>query len=324
MRLYIIGNGFDRAHELKTSYWDFRCYLERYANEFLVEVEKIYGYYPYDPDDYHVPQSMQGDALKWHENMLYNILWKSFESSLGMPEESEFDIICDSAIDEMNKLESGPVGIEDTLNLYFEKQFGFVSELKDYLLKWAKQIRLAKAIVKKKEICNSTDLFLTFNYTATLERVYGIEPSNICHIHGGISPYCNTAPIIGHGNMDSICRWKQREKENDAVFDEGGASKCKAIANFYLRTLKNTDKILIANSAFFQKVIDVEEVIVIGHSFGDVDMPYFKEIVELSDKKIPWTIVYHSDSERVSIENKAKNLGLINITMVHSDNYWDN
>lgn len=324
MRLYIIGNGFDRAHELKTSYWDFRCYLERYANEFLVEVEKIYGYYPYDPDDYHVPQSMQGDALKWHENMLYNILWKSFESSLGMPEESEFDIICDSAIDEMNKLESGPVGIEDTLNLYFEKQFGFVSELKDYLLKWAKQIRLAKAIVKKKEICNSTDLFLTFNYTATLERVYGIEPSNICHIHGGISPYCNTAPIIGHGNMDSICRWKQREKENDAVFDEGGASKCKAIASFYLRTLKNTDKILIANSAFFQKVIDVEEVIVIGHSFGDVDMPYFKEIVELSDKKIPWTIVYHSDSERVSIENKAKNLGLINITMVHSDNYWDN
>lgn len=27
MTLYILGNGFDLAHELPTAYWDFRTYL---------------------------------------------------------------------------------------------------------------------------------------------------------------------------------------------------------------------------------------------------------------------------------------------------------
>lgn len=32
-RLFIIGNGFDRAHNLPTSYWDFRKYiLTRYPD----------------------------------------------------------------------------------------------------------------------------------------------------------------------------------------------------------------------------------------------------------------------------------------------------
>ena len=43
MKLYIIGNGFDQAHDLKTSYWDFRCYLERYAEDFLIEFEIACG-----------------------------------------------------------------------------------------------------------------------------------------------------------------------------------------------------------------------------------------------------------------------------------------
>ena len=36
--LFVIGNGFDRAHGLKTSYWDFRKYLEKYAEDFLVQM----------------------------------------------------------------------------------------------------------------------------------------------------------------------------------------------------------------------------------------------------------------------------------------------
>ncbi len=323
MKLYIIGNGFDMAHNLKTSYWDFRCYLERYAEEFLIELEKLYGYYPYDPAEYHVPKNKQNEALKQHEDALYNTLWQSFESSLGNPEESEFHTVCDSAISDMEDLESGPIGIEDTLNHYFEEQFGFVLDLQEYLLKWAKQIRLNKAIVKKDAMNSSKDLFLSFNYTATLERVYSIAPSNICHIHGGIPPYCDTTPIIGHGNTESIQQWEKWKEENNALFDEGGISKCRAISNFYSRTLKNTKEILTRNIPFFKRAKDIREVIVIGHSFGEVDLPYFKKIVEVSGKYTPWTIVYHSDTEKGRLEGKAKELGLSNITMIKSDDYWD-
>ena len=43
MKLYIIGNGFDREHGLKTSYIHFRNYLEKYAEDFLTAMEHMYN-----------------------------------------------------------------------------------------------------------------------------------------------------------------------------------------------------------------------------------------------------------------------------------------
>jgi len=40
MKLYIIGNGFDREHGLATTYWDFRGYLESCYPDFLSEFEE--------------------------------------------------------------------------------------------------------------------------------------------------------------------------------------------------------------------------------------------------------------------------------------------
>ena len=323
MKLFIIGNGFDLAHNLRTSYWDFRCYLEKHAEAFLIELEKLYGHYPYDPNEDHIPIDKQELAMERRKDILYNTLWRSFELSLGEPAESEFDTICDTAIDQMEELESGPIGIEDTLNAFFENQFGFVVDLQDYLLKWAQQIKLNDAVVKKGGIINSTDLFLTFNYTATLEYVYGIDPSNICHIHGGVSPYCDNNPIIGHGNTDSIQQWKKLKLENDAVFDEGGASKCAAIANFYKRTLKDTKMILTLNHDFFNRIYGIEEVIVIGHSMGEVDLPYFRKVVDVAGNSVPWTVLYHSNNEISYLEKSVKRLDVKNVTMKFSDDFWD-
>ncbi|MER2149505.1 MAG: AbiH family protein, partial [Ruminococcus sp.] len=38
--LYVLGNGFDLAHGLKTRYWDFRTFLDKNHSEFLTEFEK--------------------------------------------------------------------------------------------------------------------------------------------------------------------------------------------------------------------------------------------------------------------------------------------
>ncbi len=42
--LYIIGNGFDKEHGLKTSYWNFREYLEKYEEDFLFQMERMYDF----------------------------------------------------------------------------------------------------------------------------------------------------------------------------------------------------------------------------------------------------------------------------------------
>ena len=48
--LYIILNGFDKGHGLKTSYWNFREYLEKYEEDFLVQMERMYDFAPYKSD----------------------------------------------------------------------------------------------------------------------------------------------------------------------------------------------------------------------------------------------------------------------------------
>lgn len=324
MRLYIIGNGFDLAHGLKTSYWDFRKYLKKYAEGFLLEFEKLYGFYPVQLHDRYLSENRQRELLRQREEILYEELWNSFEFSLGQADEGEIQSICEAAVDSMQYLESGPVQIEDTLIEYFNKQFEFVVKLQDYLLKWAKQIRLNKASVKNSELDhNKNDLFLTFNYTPTLERVYVIKPAQICHVHGGIPPYCHVAPIIGHGNKKTIKQREKWRKECVEVFDEGGASTNQAFADFYRRTLKDTDKMLITNSSFFEKIRNVDEVVVIGHSLGNVDMPYFEEIIRKTVPGIPWKVFYFKKAEKPQMEKALKNIGVDNLLLNPSNDFWE-
>ena len=51
MKLFVIGNGFDRGHGLPTGYWDFRTYLENLYPEFLYAFEQHYYIYPKSDDE---------------------------------------------------------------------------------------------------------------------------------------------------------------------------------------------------------------------------------------------------------------------------------
>ena len=103
MRLFIIGNGFDRAHNLPTSYWDFRTYLETYHPDFLQAFEQHYYIVPND-----------SEAFK------RNLLWNDFETNLANIDE---EIIIEDALGLEMGLESGDVGIEDTLRHYFRSEY---------------------------------------------------------------------------------------------------------------------------------------------------------------------------------------------------------
>ena len=51
MNMLIIGNGFDRGHGLKTSYWNSREYLEKYEEDFLFQMERMYDFAPFERKD---------------------------------------------------------------------------------------------------------------------------------------------------------------------------------------------------------------------------------------------------------------------------------
>ncbi len=323
MNLYIIGNGFDIAHGLKTSYWDFRSYLEEKNEEFLIEFEKMYGHYAVDLNEYHIPEKRQKEIEKRRNDHLYDTMWKAFEYSLGYADEGEMLNAGENMWDQMD-MESGPIGIEDTLNLYWEEQYGFVLELQDYLFEWVKQINLSKTKPFAKELLrNSQDLFLTFNYTPVLERVYHISEKQICHIHGGIPPYCLDVPTIGHGNAEVISMYREKAQKAEEDFDEITTSINNAIATFYQRTFKNTQEALQRNRTFFDKTSGVEEINIIGHSLGEVDMPYFERIFNKVTSSVKWNVFYHKPEEEIAFRAAIANLGVKNIRTYPSSLFFD-
>ena len=95
MKLFIIGNGFDIGHGLPTHYWDFRTYLENRDPSFLTAFEEHYDIYP-----------------NMSNNEKADLLWNELETNLANIDEDE---IIDSGVSIDMNLESGDVGIEDTL-----------------------------------------------------------------------------------------------------------------------------------------------------------------------------------------------------------------
>lgn len=74
--LYIIGNRFDKGHGLKTSYWNFREYLEKYEEDFLFQMERMYDFAPFERKDNRNGKNKQ--RQKWRDDALYKYLWRCF------------------------------------------------------------------------------------------------------------------------------------------------------------------------------------------------------------------------------------------------------
>lgn len=82
MNLFIIGNGFDRAHNIQSSYKSFKDFFEKYeSNEFVEEPCPEFdckGYRVYEPQNgFNVIQI----AI---DNTGNDVEWKCFEKTLGL------------------------------------------------------------------------------------------------------------------------------------------------------------------------------------------------------------------------------------------------
>jgi hypothetical protein len=260
--LYIIGNGFDLWHGLPTSYNRFY----EFAKDILDELEQ-YFYGGVEPD----------------------CLWYDFEESLGKFEwemfYEEYDYADVSAED--FKL-SDTYGIESDVS---EQADNMVNEIRIRFHDWICNIDISKA--SKKLTFSSDSRFLTFNYTSTLQDVYGIGDDRVCHIHGKADRYDEL--VFGHGDTF--------EEEPDV--DEHGESNCTIFSDaeraarypFYAFQ-KPVERVIERNSDFFEPLHDITDVIVIGHSLNEIDLPYFEKVAK-SAKRAKWTVSFHEHQEKV-------------------------
>ncbi len=281
-KLFIIGNGFDRAHDLPTSYADYRFFLENNSRykEFLRKLENAYG--------------LNGNNDLW---------WRDFESNLGDGSyfEADFDGMAQSVIENMTDDEGDPMpDIESALTVHFTPYYEFMNELNDTVLEWARSIELKSATKIAKKITNRNSFYLTFNYTDVLENVYEIEEWRVFHVHGSAS---GQEVIMGHGNVEVIERYKNELEEAEEHLYKNEAVIASAIKDFFEASLKDTSSIIDFNRFEFSKYRDVNKVYVIGHSLGCVDWPYFEEVKKIILADAKWYFyIYDMSKDKAQVE----------------------
>ena len=316
--LYIIGNGFDVAHGLRTEYWKFREYLESTQPHFLNGFETLYDIQPLDDTE---PWYTKKAQERWDKSV-DNALWSRFEEKMGCPNTTEMLNVSSCVLDDLS-LDGGNIGIRDTMDVYWQEQFGFINNMQDYVKEWIEQIDTSKIKCQRKALIGCKDYFLNFNYTDTLERIYHIE--NVLHIHGGIDSVSDVPPIMVHCNIDEIRKHYQWKKEADEEYEEGEASIQEAIAKYLKAIYKDTDYIISLHSSFFEKLQDVNKVIIIGWSAGDVDMPYLRKIKESVNENTKWTAYWYDDGAYNSLVTAFNAVGVkdSDVKYEQSNKFWD-
>ena len=216
------------------------------------------------------------------QNLSPNGLWSNFEEALATQN-----------VEELLKHKQ-----EENDVRYNDLQMAF----RDWVISVKKYIDFAN--IGKKYQFDENDKFLTFNYTNTLEKVYGINSSNICHIHGYMenkeSEELFTDYIWGHG--------REKEELDITIEDEYSRQEIQVIIVSY----KKKHQMQKMNDFLNEKIGTIEgetDFVVLGHSLGLVDKPYFKTLFE----KYPtakWRIGYFEDSDYIRKRYSCHEIGI--------------
>ncbi len=294
-RLYIIGNGFDRAHNLPTSYDpDFKRIAEKYENENFWEI-----YQSREPD-----------------------IWADFENLLGCPDFNSLEKIFDGyAPDYLSDSESERDGIilQVNVNAY----------LMPALYKFAEQAESALENTNRErsieKILDNEAFYITFNYTHTLEEIYDISCEHVLHVHGEVGkdnllmgyPKGKFTPEKYSYDVRQKGRGPYAELEIQDYIDE--------IDDYYIRTAYdelldkcksfNKDiKVDLVNSFLDKAKSQIEEIIVYGHSC-EIDFDYF-EFINKRYPKAQWTFYVASDRQHYYSEQLVKNVCIKNAVVL--------
>lgn len=295
--LYIIGNGFDLHHNLKTSYYNFAEYLKQ-NNRTLYDTLESYIAFPISD----------------------NSLWSRFEENLA---NLDVDQIIDDNVNYLPNIASDEFRDRD-LHAFPDVMDNLCESLTTDLLQNFLQFIQS---VEYPENIHTNDIevikdarFINFNYTPTLERIYNIDRSQINYIHN--SAFFGSEDIIlGHAvdpsnfeetppehlNEDEIAQWYEDN------YDYSATTGKENIMQYFERTFKRSEEIIKSNESYFQNLNNINEIYVLGHSISEVDISYFQKVKESVSDKTIWNVSYYNEQSIPHLRNALNSIGVINI-----------
>lgn len=274
--LYIIGNGFDLAHGLPSSYGNFETYCAEHSSKLYAQITSC----------------------------LSNLdeTWSNFENALGRQEISVLKqyMVRNNILDR-----DYPVGID-----YSELIFVFrhwVVKLNEVL-----KNKITRDEIQAFVHLSKNDFYLNFNYTPTLEKLYHIPYAHVNHIHGredvddyalkDDQPFCSL--IYGHSltKEDIIAQIEDHDEDEfhkqDYVDTVIGFAK-----NFQVEAL----------TQWIEQLHDITQIIVLGHSMDEVDEKYYKILLSYFPD-VEWKIGYYEkDADNSDFLKKKRRCCDLNI-----------
>ncbi len=301
-KLFIIGNGFDKAHGLKTDYEDFHKYLKAAYPKADEESDQFPSVFMQQDGEYDCDDT---EAVGFTMRMITQAepeseKWSALEESLGMLDFSEvFDWLPEQKDWE---------GDEDLWATAYQNEdvasdlSVVIGKISGYFTDWVNTINLSKArpIVAFRNLIESQDVFLNFNYTETLKVVYQVEDAKICHIHGKRG---EKDLVLGHGREES-----EDEYNKNMAFYTGAEN---TLSDIHYMLKKDTDKAMKKHEKFFNSLDpEIECIYSHGFSFSTVDMAYIRKICEcFPTENITWYLNDYDKDKLESFRQRIKDAG---------------
>jgi len=271
--LYILGNGFDLAHHLPTSYEDFHKWLV--ANREIHFVRAFERLYP----------EVRNNEGRWCDI-------ESALSKLTLEDAVIFDKEYQECSDEIRHENSS-----HDAYICGDKLRQVIDVLPSCLHDWVYSINVTNCH-KQYEIIKDA-YFLSFNYTRTLEDVYDINPNMIYHVHGVVNS--GKEFVFGYGE-DSF-------EENECMINE--IERNRDLIVKILRNNKKPVSTILKYPRYqelLKAISEVSSVIVYGQSCSDIDKPYFKSIADCVRHDAQWVFYVYDKEKNASIEKCAKSI----------------
>ncbi len=270
--LYIIGNGFDLHHGLRTSYANFRDdYVTKKGSVLWNDLLDIYGEAPKND----------------------NLWWKDFENMLGKVD-----------YESLSKSHNGEsLGFMKVRNLMKGK-------LPPLFGKWIKDVdsQIDASEIELMDEIDADSLFFTFNYTLLLEKKYQVKEENVWHIHGSVKHPDDI--IVGHdADAGQLVKYTQEYNRDQPRISPSYADYINQEALKGAKKVRN--RIYLQEDRFYH-YSDIRHFVAMGFSFNDIDMPYIEKMWSVNRQKeyADWTLYWYSSGEDNLMKKKVIELGV--------------
>lgn len=258
--LVVIGNGFDLALGIPSSFGQFQRYFHKLiagATHDDTELAEIY------------------DLV----NKVAGLRWQDFE--VGLAELQLPQSVANRDYPDPGDLSDLP-GLQQEADEFSE---GVRRRLSDTFSEWIHALPSPDAEPSNaaRELIEQGDAILTFNYTRTLEEGLGVDSRHVLHIHGVIDGSsdlyfgCPPQTSLGRAGGSYSTSEAARRGAYTALIDG-------------LTKQPRLDQL----DAFLTNCNTLRAVGSYGFSFGEADHPYLRRILERCDGETAWTLYCHT------------------------------